>query len=48
LSRINPVEHFTATDVPEPSTWAMLALGFVGLGAIGYRSSYRGYCEAPF
>ena len=23
--------------VPEPSTWAMLLLGFVGLGAFGYR-----------
>jgi PEP-CTERM motif-containing protein len=23
--------------VPEPSTWAMMALGFVGLGFVGYR-----------
>jgi PEP-CTERM motif len=23
--------------VPEPSTWAMLLLGFVGLGYVGYR-----------
>jgi hypothetical protein len=27
--------------VPEPSTWAMLLLGFVGLGYVGYRGSRR-------
>jgi hypothetical protein len=32
---------YTATDVPEPSTWAMVALGFAGLGAIGYRQSRK-------
>jgi hypothetical protein len=25
------------SDVPEPSTWAMLLLGFAGLGFLGYR-----------
>ena len=25
--------------VPEPSTWAMMAIGFVGLGFAGYRAS---------
>jgi hypothetical protein len=30
---------FTATDVPEPSTWAAILLGFVGVGLIGYRKS---------
>jgi hypothetical protein len=25
--------------VPEPSTWAMMLLGFVGLGFVGYRSA---------
>jgi hypothetical protein len=23
--------------IPEPSTWAMMLLGFVGLGVLGYR-----------
>ena len=28
----------TASSVPEPMTWAMLLLGFAGLGVIGYRA----------
>ena len=28
-------------DVPEPSTWAMMILGFVGLGLMAYRRKYR-------
>ncbi len=31
----------TGTAVPEPSTWAMLLLGFVGLGYAGYRKTKR-------
>ncbi len=31
--------------VPEPSTWAMLLLGFIGLGFAGYRGS-RKSCDA--
>jgi hypothetical protein len=27
--------------VPEPSTWAMLLLGFAGLGFVGYRRTQR-------
>jgi hypothetical protein len=27
--------------IPEPSTWAMMLLGFVGLGFMGYRKSRR-------
>jgi PEP-CTERM motif len=28
---------FTVTAVPEPSTWAMMILGFLGLGFVAYR-----------
>lgn len=35
----------TFTTVPEPSTWAMLLLGFAGLGYAGYRAS-RGAAAA--
>jgi len=30
-----------ASAVPEPSTWAMMILGFVGLGTIAYRRKSR-------
>jgi hypothetical protein len=30
----------TTTAVPGPSTWAMMALGFAGLGFAGYRLSW--------
>ena len=29
--------------VPEPSTWAMVLLGFAGLGFAGYRRSRKGW-----
>jgi PEP-CTERM motif len=28
-------------NVPEPSTWAMMMLGFVGLGFVAYRNAKR-------
>ena len=31
--------EFAIVAVPEPSTWAMMMLGFAGLGFAGYRSS---------
>jgi len=33
---VSPVFNLTAA-VPEPSTWAMMILGFVGIGCIAYR-----------
>jgi PEP-CTERM motif len=29
-------------NAPEPSTWAMMLLGFAGLACAGYRSTHRG------
>jgi PEP-CTERM motif len=31
-----------ATGVPEPSTWAMMALGFAGLGYAAFRRNTKG------
>jgi hypothetical protein len=33
------VSNFAVSGVPEASTWAMMALGFLGLGFLGYRKS---------
>ena len=32
-----PLDHNPVASVPEPSTWAMMALGFAGIGAMTYR-----------
>ena len=33
--------------VPEPSTWAMMILGFAGIGFMAYRRKTRGLCASP-
>jgi subtilase-type serine protease len=41
---LNPedlVLSVTVTQVPEPSTWAMMLAGFAGLGALAYRASRK-------
>jgi hypothetical protein len=41
-SGIKEAKHFEVSgvsSVPEPSTWAMLVLGFAGLGFAGYRKT---------
>jgi hypothetical protein len=32
----------TITSIPEPSTWAMMLIGFAGLGFVGYRATRKG------
>jgi hypothetical protein len=34
------------TTIPEPSTWAMMLLGFSGLGFLGYRKARMGKLAA--
>ena len=47
LSSLNSSGEITGTitdyvaAVPEPSTWAMMILGFFGIGFLGYRRSHR-------
>jgi hypothetical protein len=36
-----------SSGVPEPSTWAMILIGFAGLGVTGYRTSRRDAVVAP-
>jgi hypothetical protein len=33
--------HIAVSAVPEPSTWAMLLLGFLGVGFVAYRKNAR-------
>jgi hypothetical protein len=39
LSESGPITAVQA--VPEPSTWAMMILGFCGLGVVAYRRRHR-------
>jgi hypothetical protein len=34
-------DNFVSATVPEPSTWAMMLIGFAGLGVAGYRTSRK-------
>jgi autotransporter passenger strand-loop-strand repeat protein len=36
-----PIVGGSSAAVPEPSTWAMMLLGFAGLGFVGYRQATR-------
>jgi hypothetical protein len=36
---VNPAG--SVAPVPEPSTWAMMLLGFAGLGYAGYRRRHK-------
>jgi hypothetical protein len=34
--------EFTLATVPEPSTWAMMVIGFAGLGYAAFRRNSKG------
>ena len=40
--RLAPALAFASPAVPEPSTWAMMLIGFAGLAFAGYRQSRKG------
>lgn len=42
-----PYEAIVNVNVPEPSTWAMMMIGFAGLGYAGYRSSRKRAASVP-
>jgi hypothetical protein len=35
------LDNLSVTPVPEPSTWAMMILGFAGVGFLAYRRKAR-------
>jgi hypothetical protein len=37
----------TVAGVPEPATWAVMGLGFAGLGFLGYRRNKTAYAAGP-
>jgi PEP-CTERM motif len=41
VSNITVGDSPSPTSVPEPSTWAMMLLGFAGGGFAGYRTSRK-------
>src|ERR1700733_14166695 len=42
----NAFEFSLASGVPEPSTWAMMALGFAGIGFLGWRGAPKPAAQA--
>jgi PEP-CTERM motif len=47
FKEFNQIEFSLATpQIPEPSTWAMMLLGFAGLGFAGYRQTRRAKFQA--
>jgi hypothetical protein len=41
------VEYEFISEMPEPSTWGMMLLGFAGLGYAGYRRARTGHARLP-
>jgi hypothetical protein len=43
---VSGISKGTSSAAPEPSTWAMLLIGFAGLGFAGYRASRKSFAIA--
>jgi hypothetical protein len=43
ILRLTPLEGSFSSNVPEPSTWAMMILGFVGISFMAYRKRKNGF-----
>jgi hypothetical protein len=43
---VAPDSFTTASGVPEPSVWALMLIGFAGLGFAGYRRTRSGIVTA--
>ena len=41
IQLLTPADFRPGSPAPEPSTWAMMLLGFAGLGFAGYRASRK-------
>jgi PEP-CTERM motif len=41
IGLFGPNFTFASSAIPEPSTWAMMVLGFAGLGYAGFRRALR-------
>jgi hypothetical protein len=46
VTRLGVGGSVITSTVPEPSTWAMMALGFIGLGCAAFRGSAKGRAPA--
>ena len=47
IQLVTPSDFVPGSPIPEPSTWAMMFLGFEGLGYAGFRRARAGVAATP-